>query len=64
MPFVSKVLKTNLIELATKIMLGIPAEKPGKSVFELDYVGVKPAVQFFKARKSRSCAGCRHVIDR
>ena len=49
MPFVSKVLKINLIELATKIMLGVPAEKPHKSVFDLDYVGVK-APQFSFSR--------------
>ncbi|MCU0460235.1 MAG: carbamoyl-phosphate synthase (glutamine-hydrolyzing) large subunit, partial [Bacteroidales bacterium] len=41
MPFVSKVLKTNLIELATRVMLGVHWEKPHKSVFDLDYVGVK-----------------------
>ena len=44
-PFVSKVLKINLIELATRIMLGLPVEKPSKSLFDLDYVGVK-ASQF------------------
>lgn len=44
-PFVSKVLKINLIELATRIMLGLPVEKPAKSLFDLDYVGVK-ASQF------------------
>ena len=44
-PFVSKVLKINLIDLATKVMLGLPVEKPHKSLFELDYVGVK-ASQF------------------
>jgi carbamoyl-phosphate synthase large subunit len=44
-PFVSKVLKTNLIEIATKAMLDVPFEKPDKSAFELDYVGVK-APQF------------------
>ena len=44
-PFVSKVLKINLIELATRIMLGLPVEHPDKSVFDLDYVGVK-ASQF------------------
>ncbi len=53
MPFVSKVLKTNLIELATKVMLGIPAEKPHKSVFELDYVGVK-APQFSFSRLAKA----------
>lgn len=44
-PFVSKVLKLNLIELAAKIMLGIPVEKPKKNLFDLDYVGIK-ASQF------------------
>ena len=53
MPFVSKVLKTNLIELSTKIMLGIHVEKPGKSVFELDYVGVK-APQFSFSRLAKA----------
>ena len=40
-PFVSKVLKINLIELATKVMLGLPVEKPHKSFFDFDYVGIK-----------------------
>lgn len=44
-PFVSKVLKINLIELATKVMLGLPVEKPEKTLFDLDYVGIK-ASQF------------------
>ena len=44
-PFVSKVLKINLIELATKVMLGLPVEKPNKTLFDLDYVGIK-ASQF------------------
>ena len=44
-PFVSKVLKINFIELATKFMLGLPVEKPEKNLFELDYVGIK-ASQF------------------
>ena len=44
-PFVSKVLKINFIELATKVMLGLPVEKPEKDLFELDYVGIK-ASQF------------------
>ena len=44
-PFVSKVLKLNLIELATKVMLGLPVEKPNKNLFDLDYVGIK-ASQF------------------
>jgi carbamoyl-phosphate synthase large subunit len=48
-PFVSKVMKLNLIEIATKVMLGVAVEKPDKSLFELDYVGVK-APQFSFAR--------------
>ena len=44
-PFVSKVLKINLIELATQVMLGLPVEKPDKNLFDLDYVGIK-ASQF------------------
>ena len=44
-PFVSKVLKINLIDLATKVMLGLPVEKPNKNLFDLDYVGIK-ASQF------------------
>ena len=44
-PFVSKVLKLNLIELATKVMLGLPVERPHKNLFDLDYVGIK-ASQF------------------
>ena len=48
-PFVSKVLKLNFIDLATKVMLGIPVEKPNKSAFDLDYVGIK-ASQFSFSR--------------
>lgn len=44
-PFVSKVLKLNLIDLATKVMLGLPVKKPEKNLFDLDYVGIK-ASQF------------------
>ena len=44
-PFVSKVLKINLIELATRIILGLPVERPDKNLFDLDYVGIK-ASQF------------------
>ena len=44
-PFVSKVLKLNFIDLATKIMLNVPVEKPNKNLFDLDYVGIK-ASQF------------------
>ena len=48
-PFVSKVLKINFIDLATKVMLGLPVEKPNKNAFDLDYVGVK-ASQFSFSR--------------
>ena len=44
-PFVSKVLKINMIDIATKVMLGLPVEKPSKNLFDLDYVGIK-ASQF------------------
>ena len=44
-PFVSKVLKLNFIDLATRIMLGKKVEKPSKSLFDIDYVGIK-ASQF------------------
>jgi carbamoyl-phosphate synthase large subunit len=44
-PFHSKVLKINLIELATKIMLDVPVERPSKNLFDLDYIGIK-ASQF------------------
>lgn len=53
MPFVSKVLKTNLIELATRVMIGAHWEKPHKSVFDLDYVGVK-ASQFSFSRLAKA----------
>ena len=44
-PFVSKILKLNFIDLATKVVLGLPVEKPNKNLFDLDYVGIK-ASQF------------------
>jgi len=53
MPFVSKVLKINLIELATRVMIGVQWEKPHKSVFDLDYVGVK-ASQFSFSRLAKA----------
>jgi carbamoyl-phosphate synthase large subunit len=53
LPFVSKVLKVNFIELATDIMLGADYEKPNKSLFELDYIGIK-ASQFSFARLSQA----------
>lgn len=52
-PFVSKVLKINLIDIATKIMLGVPYEQPNKSVFDLDYVGIK-ASQFSFSRLQKA----------
>jgi len=52
-PFVSKVLKLNFIEMATKVMLGIEVEKPEKSEFELDYVGIK-ASQFSFTRLQKA----------
>ena len=52
-PFVSKVLKLNLIELASKIMLGIPYERPTKTEFDLDYVGIK-ASQFSFSRLQKA----------
>lgn len=52
-PFVSKILKTNFINLATKIMLGIPVEKPDKSLFDLDFIGVK-ASQFSFSRLAKA----------
>ena len=52
-PFVSKVLKINFIDLATRVMLGLPTEKPEKSAFDLDYVGIK-ASQFSFARLAQA----------
>jgi carbamoyl-phosphate synthase large subunit len=52
-PFISKVLKTNFIEIATKVMLGVPVTKPDKTLFDLDYVGVK-ASQFSFARLQKA----------
>ena len=52
-PFVSKVLKINFIELATKVMLGLPVEKPEKNLFDLDYVGIK-ASQFLFNRLQKA----------
>jgi carbamoyl-phosphate synthase large subunit len=62
-PFVSKVLKINLIELATKVMLGLPVEKPNKNLFELDYVGIKP-VLFQSFTKGRPGVGGGYGIYR
>ena len=52
-PFVSKVLKINFIDLATRIMLGLPVEKPNKNAFDLDYVGIK-ASQFSFTRLQKA----------
>ena len=52
-PFVSKVLKTNFIELATGAMLGEDIKKPAKNLFDLDYVGVK-ASQFSFSRLQKA----------
>jgi carbamoyl-phosphate synthase large subunit len=51
LPFVSKVLKTNFVDYATRIMLGEKVEKPNKSLFDIDYIGVK-APQFSFSRLS------------
>ncbi|MCF6171969.1 MAG: carbamoyl-phosphate synthase (glutamine-hydrolyzing) large subunit [Bacteroidales bacterium] len=53
LPFVSKVLKTNFIDYATRIMLGEKVEKPNKSLFDIDYIGVK-ASQFSFSRLSKA----------
>src|SRR6056297_422048 len=58
MPFVSKVLKSNLIGQATKIMLNVPAEKPHKSIFDLDYIGCKaPQFSFSRLKKADPILG-------
>ncbi|HJX70646.1 MAG TPA: carbamoyl-phosphate synthase (glutamine-hydrolyzing) large subunit, partial [Bacteroidales bacterium] len=57
-PFVSKVLKINFIEIATKIMLGKEVEKPSKSVFDLDYIGIKaPQFSFSRLHKADPVLG-------
>ncbi len=57
-PFVSKILKSNLIEIATKVMLGIDVEKPNKSIFDLDYLGIKaPQFSFFRLQKADPVLG-------
>ena len=52
-PFVSKVLKSNMIELATYVMLGLPYKVPEKSIFEMDHIGIK-ASQFSFSRLSKA----------
>lgn len=57
-PFVSKVLKINFIELAAKVMLNIDVEKPEKSAFDLDYVGIKaPQFSFTRLQKADPVLG-------
>jgi carbamoyl-phosphate synthase large subunit len=58
MPFVSKVLKVNLIEQATKIMLKVPVERPHKSIFDVDYIGIKaPQFSFSRLKKADPVLG-------
>jgi len=58
MPFVSKVLKTNLIEQATKLMLDVSVKKPEKSTFDLDYIGIKaPQFSFSRLKKADPILG-------
>jgi carbamoyl-phosphate synthase large subunit len=52
-PFISKVLKTNFIEIATQVMLGLPVRKPDKTLFDIDHVGVK-ASQFSFSRLQKA----------
>ncbi len=57
-PFVSKVLKVNFIELATKIMLGVDVQKPEKSIFDLEHIGVKaPQFSFSRLQKTDPLLG-------
>mgnify|MGYP001373085324 CR=1 FL=1 len=58
MPFVSKVLKSNLIDQATRIMLNVPVEKPNKSIFEIDHIGCKaPQFSFSRLKKADPVLG-------
>lgn len=58
MPFVSKVLKSNLIEQATRVILNVPVEKPDKSLFDLDYIGIKaPQFSFSRLKKADPVLG-------
>ncbi len=57
-PFVSKILKSNLIELATQVMMDIPVKKPNKSIFDLDYIGIKaPQFSFSRLQKADPVLG-------
>jgi len=58
MPFVSKVLKVNLIEQATKLILDVPVEKPHTSTFDLDYIGIKaPQFSFSRLKQADPVLG-------
>ena len=57
-PFVSKVLKVNFIDIATRVMLGADPQVPHKSAFELDYVGIKaPQFSFSRLQKADPVLG-------
>ncbi len=57
-PFVSKVLKINFIEMATRIMLDLPYQKPDKSFFDIEYIGVKaPQFSFSRLQKADPVLG-------
>ncbi|KPL16133.1 MAG: carbamoyl phosphate synthase large subunit [Bacteroides sp. SM23_62] len=58
MPFVSKVLKSNFIDIATKVILDLPYDKPDKSIFDLDYIGIKaPQFSFSRLKKADPVLG-------
>lgn len=57
-PFVSKVLKVNFIDIATRVMLGLEPNVPSKSAFDLDYVGIKaPQFSFSRLQKADPVLG-------
>jgi carbamoyl-phosphate synthase large subunit len=57
-PFVSKVLKINFIDIATRVMLGMPFTKPDKSMFDIDYIGIKaPQFSFSRLQKADPVLG-------
>lgn len=57
-PFVSKILKNNLIEMATDVILGNNVERPDKSLFDLEYIGVKsPQFSFSRLHKADPVIG-------
>ena len=58
MPFVSKVLKANFIDIATRVMLDLPFDKPDKSIFDLDYIGIKaPQFSFSRLKEADPVLG-------